>query len=170
MKLDIERASHLDLPAIAAVTVESWQTTFQQILPDAFLTELTVESQLRRHEKLFASSGVFYYVARQGDQVVGFSSGGPNRDPSPDVPNELYGLYLLKEWHGQGTGRSLLTTLAMQLQTPDQPGLIALVLANNPHRDFYQRLGGLRQLGQPLELGGRSWPVDRYTWRQALTQ
>lgn len=59
MPLRIERATLEDLQAIASVTVKSWQTTFQDILPISFLSSLTVESQLQRHQKIFTSSGVF---------------------------------------------------------------------------------------------------------------
>ncbi len=169
MPLRIERATLEDLQAIASVTVKSWQTTFQDILPISFLSSLTVESQLQRHQKIFTSSGVFYYVAKHVDEIVGFSSGGPNRNCSFDVPSELYGLYLLEDWQGKGWGRSLFTMLAAQLQVPSRLGLTALVLSNNPRRDFYERLGGLRQVAQPIELGGRSWGVESFTWREAIS-
>ena len=168
--MKIERATPKDLLAIAAVTVQSWQTTFQGILPDKFLSSLTVESQLQRHQKLFNNTNVFYYVAKHLDEVVGFSSGGPNRNVSFDEPNELYGLYLLKDWQGQGLGKSLFMTLAIQLQVPTRLGLLALVLANNPNRSFYERLGGLKQVAEPIELGGRLWSVDSFTWAQTLTR
>jgi GNAT superfamily N-acetyltransferase len=168
MAFKIERATLEDLPVIAAVTVKSWQTTFQGILPAAFLSSLTVESQLQRHQKIFTSTGVFYYVAKHLDEVVGFSSGGPNRNSSFGVPNELYGLYLLKDWQGKGWGRLLLMMLATQLQVPSRLGLTALVLSNNPHRDFYERLGGLREVAQPIELGERTWEVESFSWHEAI--
>lgn len=168
MPLKIESATLEDLQAIASVTVKSWQTTFQGILPTSFLSSLTVESQLQRHRKVFTGTGVFYYVAKHLDEVVGFSSGGRNRNISFVVPNELYGLYLLEDWQGKGSGRSLFMMLATQLQVPSRLGLTALVLSNNPHRDFYERLGGLRQVAQPIELSGRPWEVESFTWHEAI--
>lgn len=168
MDLNIVRATQADLPAVAAVTVQSWQTTFQGILPDAFLSSLTVEGQLARHQKLFSNPGVCYYVARQSNEVVGFASGGPNRDVSFNEPNELYALYLLAGWQRQGVGRRLFASVARKLQAPDRPGLLALVLTDNPHRPFYDRCGGHRQAAAPLQLGGRHCPVDSYHWHQPL--
>lgn len=168
MDLNIVTATRADLPAVAAVTVQSWQMTFKGLLPEAFLSSLTVEGQLARHHKLFSNPGVCYYIAQQSNEVVGFASGGPNRNLSFTEPNELYALYLLPDSQRQGVGRRLLVSVARQLQTPARQGLLALVLSDNPHRQFYDRCGGQRQAAAPIELGGRLWPVDSYHWHQDL--
>lgn len=72
MDLLIAPAAPEDLAGIAAVTVKAWQTTFQGILPDAFLAGLTIEAQQQRHQALFAVSGVSYHVAKVAGEIVGF--------------------------------------------------------------------------------------------------
>ena len=70
MDLLVTPAAPKDLAGIAVVTVKAWQATFQGVLPDAFLAGLTVEDQLHRHQALFARSGVFYYTAKVGGEIV----------------------------------------------------------------------------------------------------
>ncbi|MHC6226310.1 GNAT family N-acetyltransferase [Pseudomonas sp. X10] len=167
MDVQIMPASPEDLPDIATVTVRAWQATFSGLLPDAFLADLNVEEQLQRHQKLYSSPSVIYYVAKAAGEVVGFASGGPNRSTAFDAANELYALYLLPHWQQRGVGWQLFRAVAMQLQAPGRQGLLALVLSNNPHRYFYSRCGGLKQLAEPIELGGLSWPLEGYRWSQA---
>ncbi|MGJ7550907.1 GNAT family N-acetyltransferase [Pseudomonas alloputida] len=167
MDLLIAPAAPEDLAGIAAVTVKAWQATFQGILPDAYLAGLTIEAQQQRHQSLFGGCGVVYHVAKVAGEIVGFSSGGPNRAPASDEANELYGLYLLPSWQGQGIGRQLLLAVAMQLQAPGRQGLFAWVLADNPHRHFYQRCGGGEVSTQTIELAGQSWPITGYRWSSA---
>lgn len=164
MNVLISPATAEDMASIATVTVKAWQATFQGILPQAFLAGLTIEAQQQRHESLFGSSGVVYHVAKAAGEIVGFSSGGPNRAPASDEANELYGLYLLPHWQGQGIGRQLLLAVAMQLQTPGRQGLFAWVLTHNPHRHFYQRCGGQAVSAQSIDLAGQSWPLTGYRW------
>lgn len=167
MDLLIAPAAPEDLAGIAAVTVKAWQTTFQGILPDAFLAGLTIEAQQQRHQALFAVSGVSYHVAKVAGEIVGFCSGGPNRSPAFGEANELYGLYLLPHWQGQGVGRQLLLAVAMQLQAPGRQGLLAWVLTDNPNRHFYRRCGGREASGRSIELAGQSWPLTGYRWSSA---
>lgn len=167
MDLLITPAAPEDFAGIALVTVKAWQATFQGILPDTFLAGLTCKEQQQRHQTLFASRGVIYFVAKVAGQIVGFASGGPNRSHASDEANELYGLYLLPRWQRQGIGRQLLQAVAMQLQVPGRQGLFAWVLADNPHRHFYQRCGGREEFVHAIDLAGQPWPVVGYRWSSA---
>lgn len=167
MDVLITPAAPEDLLAIAAVTVKAWQATFQGILPDAFLAGLTVEAEQQRHQALFGGSGVMYLVAKVAGEIVGFASGGANRYPAPDDANELYGVYLLPRWQGQGIGRQLLLAVAMQLQAPGRQEVFAWGLADNPHRHFYERCGGREVCAQVIDLAGQSWPLTGYRWSSA---
>jgi GNAT superfamily N-acetyltransferase len=167
MDLLVTPAAPEDLAGIAVVTVKAWQATFQGVLPDAFLAGLTVEDQLHRHQALFARSGVFYYTAKVGGEIVGFSSGGPNRSSASDVVNELYALYLLPHWQNRGIGRRLLLVVAMQLQAPGRQDLLAWVLSHNPHRNFYRHCGGSEATTKSINLAGQSWPLTGYRWSSA---
>ncbi len=47
--------------------------------------------------------------------MVGFASGGPERDDIPGYDGELYGLYVLAAYQRQGIGRALMLTVARRL-------------------------------------------------------
>ena len=167
MDLLVTPAAPEDLAGIAVVTVEAWQATFQRVLPDAFLAGLSVEDQLQRHQALLAGSGVFYYTARVAGEIVGFSSGGPNRSSASDVANELYALYVSPHWQNRGIGRRLLLAVAMQLQAPGRQDLLAWELSHNPHRNFYRHCGGSEATTKSINLAGQSWPLTGYRWSSA---
>lgn len=167
MDLLVTPAAPEDLAGITAVTMKAWQAAFHGILPDVFLAGLTFDDQLQRHLDLFAGSGVIYHVARAAGEIVGFSSGGPNRSPACDVTNELYGLYLLPHWQRRGIGRRLLLAVAMQLQAPGRQDLLAWVLSHSPHRHFYPHCGGREEFAEFIDLAGQKWPLAGYRWSSA---
>lgn len=164
MSPDIRRARREDLPGIAQVTVESWQTTFGGILPADFLLGLNIAQQQRRHANILDRPGVHYHVLVAEGRVVGFASGGPTRFASFQVPHELYAMYLLPSHQRQGFGRELFRRVAADLESAGDHGLLALTLADNPNHGFYARLGGERRDAEPLRLGEEIHAQYAYVW------
>ena len=81
------------------------------------------------------------FVAEWEQRVVGFASAGLAR-ARRDVSGELYLLYVLRACHGRGIGRALFDACHYELARCGHHGLLVWVLADNPARRFYQRLGG----------------------------
>ena len=76
-------------------------------------------------------------------------------DLSFDVlDGEVYALYLLKSQHGQGSGKALFQAALEALRFQGKRRVIVWVLALNPTRTFYQRMGGVQTLEKPIEIGG----------------
>jgi len=58
----------------------------------------------------------FAYLAKEENgHIVGFASGGVNRNDFPDYQGELYAIYILREYQGKGIGRQLTEAVASRL-------------------------------------------------------
>ena len=104
----IRRATLEDAAGIARVRVDTWRTAYRGIVPDEFLDTMSYEgNESRWAERLRdVDNQVHTFVAiDESGQVVGFISGGPNRDNDPIYKGELHAIYILPSHHGRGIGR-----------------------------------------------------------------
>ncbi|MDQ6831916.1 MAG: GNAT family N-acetyltransferase, partial [Chloroflexota bacterium] len=114
----IREAAAADAPAIARVHVESWRTTYRGIVSDEVLANLSVERRERSWVERLGKPGgpEFVYVAvNDTEAVIGFASGGPEREGDSVYTGELYAIYLLAGQQGKGIGRRLLRAVAERL-------------------------------------------------------
>jgi GNAT superfamily N-acetyltransferase len=144
-----------DAPAIARVHVDSWHTTYKGLLPDEMLASLSVERRETYWLGVMSEPDTphFVYVAEVDGQVIGFASGGPERDNHPVYKGELYAIYLLEAYQGQGMGRALATTVVQRLLERGFANMLVWVLAGNPAERFYAALGGHEVRRKPLVMG-----------------
>jgi GNAT superfamily N-acetyltransferase len=163
--------SHVnDAAAIAKVHLESWRTTYKGIVPDEFLVRLSDEEREQLWRQILTDSDrpSFAYVAEEeGGTVIGFVSGGRERSGDPVYTGELYAIYLLSPHQGQGIGRQLVITLVNRLLQDGMTALLLWVLAENPSRQFYERLGGRPVYEKTVTIGGVPLIEVAYGWRDA---
>jgi len=135
----VRRARAEDADELAAVHVAAWNHTYAGLLPEAYLAARGFGARRAFWRDLFlrADPAVCVFVACDGaGRIVGFASGGPERTGLVDRRQELYALYVLAEAQGEGVGRQLVEEVLGAL------GPVAVwVLATNPARGFYERLG-----------------------------
>lgn len=85
-----------------------------------------------------------FLVVLETDGIVGFAGGGPERYGDPGLPGEVWSIYLLRAWQGQGHGRRLMSEMAQRLLGAGHGGLMVWTQAlNAPARGFYKRLEGV---------------------------
>lgn len=153
----VRAAKGADVPGIARVHVESWQTTYRGLVPESFLASLTVSSREAMWARVLAdeaSRQPVYVTEGEDGTVVGFAGGGPERGDDPYHTAELYTVYLLEAYQGQGRGRALVDAVMRALREAGHEGLLAWVLADNPSRRFYEALGGRLLRSKEIEIGG----------------
>jgi L-amino acid N-acyltransferase YncA len=143
-----------DADRIAYVQVESWNTTYAGIVPEAYLASLTPESRIESWKKQLDGGSTLILVAEDEAGVFGFVSGGLLRDSIPGYDAELYAIYLLQQKQREGVGRALVCELAAALRGKGYRSLIAWVLEKNPSFGFYSRLGAVPVLTKEIQIGG----------------
>src|SRR5436190_6130455 len=172
--MKIRRGTRKDAPAIGRVHVETWQSTYAGLLPDAMLVRMSDVRQSAWWARALAdpreARGVF--VADDEDMgVVGFGSCGPVRDPPEGLNGteqrvgEVYTLYVESDFQNQGLGRRLLDAMFRQLQADGFDTAVLWMLARNSTRFFYEGLGGDRVGHRVDRLGGSAVDEIAYAWR-----
>ena len=163
----IREATAADAPAIARVHVESWRTTYRGIVPDDVLANLSTARRAQFWvERLNKSDGLeFAYVVEDDvGAVIGFASGGPEREGDPVYTGELYAIYLLAGQQGRGIGRRLARRVAERLAAMGHDAMLVWVLAENPARHFYATLGGVPVREKAITIGDASLTEVAFGW------
>ncbi len=164
--ITVRRARVEDAENIARVHVHTWQTTYRGILPDDFLDHLgdNMEARTQRwHARVSEPDPKVTLVAESdADGVLGFATGGPDREESTLA--EIYAIYVTPIFHRRGVGRKLVHMLAQQFWSRGTVSMRVWVLSENRSRSFYERLGGRVQSVRMVEIGGTEVEETAYVW------
>ncbi|MEW8975692.1 MAG: GNAT family N-acetyltransferase [Exiguobacterium sp.] len=144
----IREARPEDALAIARVHIDAWRETYQGIIPDSYLAQLSYEKRTKQWEQTLVDQRV--YVVELEDEVVGFAQGGPNRRDARE--GELYAIYVLRASQGQGLGKALFQRIIEDLA--EYEAMQVSVLRDNPACQFYERFGGRLLEESMIERGG----------------
>jgi ribosomal protein S18 acetylase RimI-like enzyme len=167
MTVTIRAATLEDAPGIARVQAESWCTTYTGLIPDEVIAQYGgYDRRVTQWTRTFTNPDhtQAIFVADHQRQIVGFASGGPQRDPDLPFASELYAIYVLEAYQRQGLGARLTAAVVDHLIAAGYPSMLVWVLADNPARRFYQRIGGTFVREQPFDLGGSQQIEAGYGW------
>ena len=165
--MGVRRATVDDAEAIEHVRVETWRATYRGLLPDALIDGLRENAHQRRERLRIQAAHEFVFVADEGDTVVGFAVGGPERTGDADYRGEVYAIYVLPAHQRKGIGRALIRECARELAKGKTRSLLIWVLRENARgRGFYERLGGLAVREKPVEEfpGAEEYVEIGYGW------
>ena len=162
--ISIRPATSRDAPAIGAVHVAAWRSTYPGILPDRYLARLSVTRQAAHYDAALRA-GVGVHVATTGTpaRIVGFASADRSRRLTL-AEGELETLYVLDDYRDQGAGRQLLAATASHLQRIGCRTAFAWVLRDNPARWFYERLGARLAAQETTRFAGIDILQCAYVW------
>lgn len=173
VRLNIRRAVVTDAPAIATVHVDAWKTAYRGVVPEDYLANLSYSEREARWSATLSDPANLVFVAEDSfpkspeKWMMGFCSGGANRSikTDPDYAGELGAIYILEEYRGRGTGSALVRYLVRALVERGYTSMLVWVLARNPYRRFYEKLGGEYIRSQEIEIGGETFEEAAYGWR-----
>ena len=163
----IRRAAPDDARGIARVHVASWRTTYRGIVADDLLDNLSVDRRAAFWSSTLSDpddASVNYVAVDADGRIVGFASGGPERDGTPGFGSELYAIYLLEAFQGQGLGQRLVAPVVSALLDAGRRSMLVWVLAANPAREFYARLGGRQVASKQVAMGRDDLEEVAYGW------
>ncbi|HAE0521154.1 TPA_asm: GNAT family N-acetyltransferase [Salmonella enterica subsp. enterica serovar Enteritidis str. P125109] len=144
----IREARLEDASTIARVHIDVWRETYQGIIPDSYLVQLSYAKRTKQWEQALIDQRV--YIVELEDEVVGFAQGGPNRRDARE--GELYAIYVLRASQGQGLGKALFQRIIEDLA--EYEAMQVSVLRDNPACQFYERFGGQVFEESMIERGG----------------
>ncbi|MEM6429369.1 MAG: GNAT family N-acetyltransferase [Deinococcota bacterium] len=139
--------------------------------PDDVLENLTYDQRETRWRQGLAryTDTCICVAVNGGDEVIGFGNAGPEREGNAIYTGEIYALYVLKSYQGQGIGRSLVQACVQRLLEAGHTSLLIWVLADNPARVFYEALGGEFVGEKMISIGGKELLELAYGWQDMRT-
>lgn len=167
--IKIRKGTINDAYGIARVQVKGWHTTYNGIVPDKFLNQMSIEEQEKKLRIGLTNKQRkerFFVAENDKSEIVGYIIGGENRysEEYPDCGGELYAIYILKNYQRDGLGRKLVQTLVDWLKDNKFNQMLVWVIADNPAKYFYEKLGA-KYLGEKqLEIEGKKLDEYVYIW------
>lgn len=143
----IRRARPGDAKAIAHVHVRTWQTAYRDQLPDDLLDSISLQARKESWQGVIdrlPDSRHRVWVAELEGDLVGFVSTGPTRDEDsdPSTTGEVYAIYVLPSFWGQGIGRTLMHSALEEMRSQGFRDITLWVLKTNARtRRFYETAG-----------------------------
>lgn len=165
--MTIREAMLTDARGIAKVHVDAWRSTYTGIIPIAHLDALSYEKGTEKIARWFVHPfpQLKIFVAEHATEgIVGFASGGLERDQDPVYKGELFAIYILQRWQRGGIGRVLVKRIADHIASLRVSNMITWVLEANPSRLFYEKLGGALVRKKMIEIGGKSLEEIAFGW------
>lgn len=170
-EMPIRDADTADAGAIASVHIQAWQETFAGILPAEYLAGFS----LRRRTAAWADAleagrpaEINLVVEADGDEIVGFAAGGPERDGDSTYSGELYAICVLRPYQRRGFGRGLISAAADRLLLHGFRSMLVWVLQDNRAAcSFVEALGGERVNRKIIKIGGVDLVEVAFGWKDA---
>ena len=169
MNVRIRPANLEDAAPMAKVHVDTWRSAYSGIMPADFLSQLSYQARESSWSDILGqerpATSIFVAATTDGE-IIGFASGGSEREGNQTYPGELYVIYLLEKHQGQGVGRRLIAAVTQRLLTAGIRLMLVWVLEDNlPACKFYESLGGERVSRKMISFGDVELPEVSYGWK-----
>ncbi|EON71816.1 GNAT family N-acetyltransferase [Lysinibacillus sphaericus] len=162
--MKVRTASIEDAQAIARVHVDSWKSTYVNIIPQSYLEHLSYEKRENLWQQNILNEYVFVAENDSGE-IIGFCSGGKNQnDEYSDFEGALSSIYLIENYQGKGIGKQLVQTIIQCLRNSGMNSMLVFALADNPSKYFYEKLGASFINSIDIKIANRKLIEHVYGW------
>ena len=152
-ELEVRDATPDDADGIARVYVETWRAAYAEILPAGYLARLNVEQQTKAWRRQIRTDD-HVLVAVRDDDVIGFCSGGKEREQDPFFRSEIFTLYVAPAEQRAQAGTLLLIEMLRRLEAR-APVIVWVLEENVGACRFYEALGAVPVRRRPETVGGK---------------
>ena len=143
--MQIRPARLKDSPQLAQIQVDSYRTAYAHIFPAEYLAQFSYEDQEQDWRDLLASPTTDFLLVAESEtgELVGYALGRPGQSlDTLGYEGELVALHVRQGHQGKGIGRALVQAVAGRFRQLGATSMMLWVLAGNPARNFYEKLGG----------------------------
>ena len=162
--MQIRPSQKNDARSISCVYIHTWQDTYLGLVPFGYLYGMSVSRLEQGFINELNSRKAISYVAEDAGEVVGFVSGGYERQGDDIYNGEIYALYILKNHQQQGIGAELVSALVNKLNDFGIYSMLVWVLEHNPYRRFYEKINGMYLRKQQMPFSGEMLDTVAYGW------
>lgn len=162
--MKVRAATIEDAMGIAKVHVDTWRSTYKNIIPQSFLDNLSYESRSNLWKSTIPDGNVFV-AENEAGEIIGFSSGGKERSGEfADFKGELSSIYILEEYQGRRIGKQLVSPVIQLIKNLGMNSMLVCVLEDNPSKSFYEKLGGSLVKSVEIEFADKKLVERMYGW------
>ncbi|MCF7911278.1 MAG: GNAT family N-acetyltransferase [Candidatus Cloacimonetes bacterium] len=158
----IRKAECHDLRQISYVHVDTWRDAYHGIIDQQVLDKLSYGRSQDNWKRCQERMSQYFYVAENDNIIVGFITGGRQREEELLYDAEVYAMYVLPEFQKQGIGKMLLEKLVQDFHHENWQQFIIWCLQKNPAKAFYESLGGVHAETAKIRIGGRPLVKNGY--------
>lgn len=165
--MKIRIATQNDIDSITKVHIDSWRSTYKEILPNEYLNNLSYESRKNNWKRRLFSNEFeeFMFVAEnENNEVIGFSSGCPTNSNS-EYNGILYTMYILEDYQKKGIGKLLFNNIVDKFKSLGVQSFILWVFNDNSATKFYEHMGGLKFDERVENIEGCTLKESAYIWK-----
>ncbi|MCS0788431.1 GNAT family N-acetyltransferase [Cytobacillus pseudoceanisediminis] len=163
--MNIRKAVLADSKGIAKVHVDSWRTTYKNIIPDGFLKKLSYNRRTELWNENIIKEENYVFVAENSDgEIIGFAACGKRDSNHVPESGDLTAIYLLEEYHGKGVGKGLLKQVFLQFEELGFNRIFVEVLEDNKSRYFYEYFGAELYKTKKIAIAGAELDLFIYEW------
>ena len=163
MRTIIREATIADAEGIAKVHVDSWKTTYKNIVPTDFLDKLSYEQRTELWTRNLSEEGnIAFVVENLAGQIVGFTSGSISKEKDT---GHLATIYILKQYQEMGIGKKLIKEIFSKFDVLGFQSILVEVLEDNDARLFYQALGATLLKSEQTKMAGTELCLLIYEWK-----
>ncbi len=160
----IRPSQNADAHSMSCIYVQTWQDTYLGVIPYGYLSSMSIS----RHEKAFfnnlSSKHIISFVAEEAGRVIGFITGGYERNGDEIYSGEIYTLYVMKNFQRRGLGTKLVSALAIKFNRLGIYSMLVRVLKLNPYRRFYKKINGTHLKTEHMPFVVEIMDVETYGW------
>jgi len=153
-----------DVDAMSQIYVKTWRDTYLGMLPYDYLFEMSAPHHGQAFLNKLDNKQLISFVAEDSDRVLGFITGGLERNGDDIYRGEIYTLYVLKNFQRRGIGKRLVFALTKQFHASGIYSMLVRVLKLNPYRRFYIKLSGTYLKTEHQKISGERLKVEVYGW------
>ncbi|PKR78252.1 GNAT family N-acetyltransferase [Halalkalibacillus sediminis] len=165
----VRKARLEDAEHIAEVHDKTWRSTYEPIIKEADLQQVkSFQTRKIMWETALQSSKInqdVFVAVNENDEVLGFISGGKERTENFDYEGEIYDIYILEQYQGEGVGRLLLKAFVDSCEENGYTSLLVWILTKNPAGRFYTRHGAAKVEAENVTIGEGTYEETAYGWK-----
>ncbi|MDD2421857.1 MAG: GNAT family N-acetyltransferase [Heliobacteriaceae bacterium] len=155
-----------DIPEIARLHIDTWQTACRDLVPAPYLAEMTFDRQVVLFTSIIGKNqqNIFGYVATVENKITGFAAGGPEPTGNRAYHGQLYTLFVAESYQGRGLGNRLFHAVTNRLKAMGIVSMLTWVLQDVPAYSFFTHLGGHQFTLKPIMIAGRELTEVALGW------
>ncbi|WP_230500810.1 GNAT family N-acetyltransferase [Sutcliffiella rhizosphaerae] len=149
------------------IVIANWKTTYKGIIEDRYLQTISVVRRQKMWKEAIEEGyeTKCLYVVERDRVIIGFATGGSERTNNYRIDDELFAIYILEEFQGQGIGIKLFEKVATFLSKKGYNSILVWVLKDNPSYKFYESFQPTLVGTEQIEIGGKSYEEVAYGWK-----